>query len=267
MMNTAFQLGGGALTSNRATFSLFIKKVFHQVKSFFKRENKNFAFTLAETLIVMGIIGVVAALTIPNLNASTGEAEKVAKVKKNYAVLNEALSRAVVKYGPVRTWFVNDGDDNEKMSKRFADRISEFLKLTKPVEKNDNDDYTFTLADGTSVYIDYFGDNGPCSHTSVQARHLGDLMIDIDGDKGKSIEGIDKFAFDITNIGLVPQGGFGWDGNCDCAYWCCSPLYKKYDGGEEYYYYGAALWVITHGNMDYLKCGADLDWDTKTSCK
>ena len=31
----------------------------------------NFAFTLAETLIVMGIIGVVAALTLPNLNSST----------------------------------------------------------------------------------------------------------------------------------------------------------------------------------------------------
>jgi len=30
---------------------------------------KNLAFTLAETLIVMGIIGVVAALTLPNLNS------------------------------------------------------------------------------------------------------------------------------------------------------------------------------------------------------
>ena len=30
---------------------------------------KSLAFTLAEILIVMGIIGVVAALTIPNLNS------------------------------------------------------------------------------------------------------------------------------------------------------------------------------------------------------
>lgn len=42
-----------------------------------------FAFTLAETLIVMGIIGVVAALTIPNLNSSTADKEKVAKLKKS----------------------------------------------------------------------------------------------------------------------------------------------------------------------------------------
>ena len=40
---------------------------------------KAIAFTLAETLVVMGIIGVVAALTIPNLNQYTGAREKVAK--------------------------------------------------------------------------------------------------------------------------------------------------------------------------------------------
>ena len=45
-----------------------------------------------------------------------------------------------------------------------------------------------------------------------------------------------------------------------------SPYYHKRDDGTEDYY-GGTLWVITHGNMDYLKCGADLDWDTKTSCR
>ena len=45
---------------------------------------KKIAFTLAETLIVMGIIGVVSALTIPNLNSATADKEKVAKVKKIY---------------------------------------------------------------------------------------------------------------------------------------------------------------------------------------
>ena len=65
-MNTGFQPWGGGKTSSRTTFSLPVNKLFHQIKSFFKRENKHFAFTLAETLIVMGVIGIVAALTIPN---------------------------------------------------------------------------------------------------------------------------------------------------------------------------------------------------------
>lgn len=34
------------------------------------------AFTLAETLIVMGIIGVVATLTVPNLSSSTAIRKK-----------------------------------------------------------------------------------------------------------------------------------------------------------------------------------------------
>lgn len=60
-----------------------------------------FAFTLAETLIVMGIIGVVAALTIPNLNSSTADKEKVAKLKKVYSNLEDAVGRAEAVYGPM----------------------------------------------------------------------------------------------------------------------------------------------------------------------
>ena len=29
----------------------------------------------------------------------------------------------------------------------------------------------------------------------------------------------------------------------------------------------AAYWIIKNGNMDYLKCKDELDWETKTSCK
>ena len=61
---------------------------------------KLLAFTLAETLIVMGIIGVIAALTIPNLNQSTGNREKIAKVKKIYSNLEDALGRVTATYGP-----------------------------------------------------------------------------------------------------------------------------------------------------------------------
>ena len=92
--------------------------------------NKTLAFTLAETLIVMGIIGVVAALTLPNLNSSTGDKEKVAKVKKIYSNLNDALGRAVAVYGPISEWTQNDTSSDAK-SKRVADRLTEFMKISK----------------------------------------------------------------------------------------------------------------------------------------
>ena len=70
----------------------------------------------------MGIIGVVAALTIPNLNSSTADKERVAKVKKIYQNLDEAQSRAVATYGPMKTWFVSD-TSKKVATNKYADRI------------------------------------------------------------------------------------------------------------------------------------------------
>ena len=93
-------------------------KIPHQVRDNIKGQifqpfkpltiRKAFAFTLAETLIVMGIIGVVAALTIPNLNSSTADKEKVAKLKKVYSNLQDAFGRAEAVYGPYNEWFQTD---------------------------------------------------------------------------------------------------------------------------------------------------------------
>lgn len=50
-----------------------------------------FAFTLAEVLITLGVIGVVAAMTIPNLMAKISEKRYQTAYRKAYSVLNQAL--------------------------------------------------------------------------------------------------------------------------------------------------------------------------------
>lgn len=97
-------------------------QIFHPFKPLTIR--KAFAFTLAETLIVMGIIGVVAALTIPNLNSSTANKEKVAKVKKVYQNLTDAYGRMNAVYGRIDEWTTHN-------STIFGDRLSEFMKTSK----------------------------------------------------------------------------------------------------------------------------------------
>ena len=206
---------------------------------------KAIAFTLAETLVVMGIIGVVAALTIPNLNQSTGDREKVAKVKKIYSNLEDAFGRAVAVYGPYDTWLNGLSTDEEK-ALRIGQRITEFMKLSKDcgiaeysssciVQGHSGDNYHVLLADGTGMAI----------------RWYGDIMVDIDGpNKGKNRDGVgfDQFEFELTNDGVIPMG-------CGTDFDAC--------------------WVIQMGNMDYLKkdsqgkCpnGKKLDWTTNTSCK
>ena len=52
--------------------------------------NKKFGFTLAEVLITLGIIGVVAAMTIPTLIANTNSAKFRSQFKKTISTLNQA---------------------------------------------------------------------------------------------------------------------------------------------------------------------------------
>ncbi len=59
---------------------------------------KRFGFTLAEVLITLGIIGVVAAMTIPTLIANTNSAKFRAQFKKTLSTLNQAGLMAQAQY-------------------------------------------------------------------------------------------------------------------------------------------------------------------------
>ena len=209
----------------------------------------------------MGIIGVVAALTLPNLNSSTGDKEKVAKVKKIYSNLEDAYGRATAVYGPIDEWFKNDTTAEQK-NKRFGERMTEFMKVSKTCgtsagcfssaplllfdgqQEYSNDlsnlqsykFYMYILADGTSIAFNH--------------QHLClFISIDIDGpNKGKNQDGVDRFGFFIIDGELSPGG--------------MSSLTGAFDDSYDIYW-----WVIQNDNMDYLKCASELNWQTKTSCK
>ena len=62
--------------------------------SFFKK-----AFTLSEVLITLGIIGMVAALTMPAVIANYQKQETVSRLQKVYSVLSQAVKRAELSEG------------------------------------------------------------------------------------------------------------------------------------------------------------------------
>ena len=231
---------------------------------------KILAFTLAETLVVIGIIGIVSALTLPNLNSSTGDKEKVAKLKKIYRDLDQAYGMAKTKYGPIQTWFTND-ITNAARTTRFGQRLTEFMKVSKNcgigsgcwstaplLESNgskweDNayqeisDHYFVTLADGTALAMDlWYYDN---------AFSSGRIRVDIDGPKkGQTRIGSDIFnftiGFDGTNNLSPSAGNYEENGPFDTS------------SSENY-----AKWVIEFENLDYLKCADKLNWQTQITCK
>ena len=59
-----------------------------------KRKN---GFTLAEVLITIGIIGIVAAMTLPAVIGNYKKQEVVSRLKKFYVTLNQALLMSVPK--------------------------------------------------------------------------------------------------------------------------------------------------------------------------
>ena len=221
---------------------------------------KKRAFTLAETLIVMGIIGVVAALTLPNLNSSTGEKEKVVKFQKIYSNLQDAIGRAEAVYGPYDEWFVNDGNDSDKVNKRAFDRITEFMKYSKVCTVND----ACTLFDtGTSE-----GQRAQHAIVLPDGATVGfeswtwgcEIYIDSDGtNKGPNKHGQDYFRLTYDSKTKTFDSGI-----------------SEHTNGINSHTAVSSDWILRHGNMDYLKVGNDgkcpdgktiLDWTTNTTCK
>lgn len=237
---------------------LNMKKYF---KSFFSS-----AFTLAETLIVIGVIGIVAALTLPNLNSSTGDKEKVTKVKKIYSSISEAFDRAQAIYGDYDTWFLDlqGDDDNAKRAERFAKRITEFMKLSKDCGfgtgcfasnssfEKDTSSYKVITADGMSI--------------SFRQPWYTDIFVDIDGpNKGKCSNGYDIFEFEIFD-------------DIDYVIALNSDRYSGPSASECLFQMRACAsgWIIQNENLDYLKADSNgkclenpsitLNWTTNTSC-
>ena len=78
-------------------------------------------FTLAEVLITLGIIGVVASMTLPSLIQKNKDKELISRVKKTYSVLNNALIAAQSGSGVVgdNSVIFNPQDDNFAVAKNL----------------------------------------------------------------------------------------------------------------------------------------------------
>ena len=228
------------------------------------------AFTLAETLIVMGIIGVVAALTLPNLNSSTGDKEKVVKLQKIYSNLNDAMGRAIAVYGPYNEWGLTVSN-----SEKFLDRLSDFLKISKNCGSGDsscidmdnikslNPSTGLQMAGGFSGVFMYKKSFILADGVSLTTTPT-EIVVDIDGpNKGANTWGKDFFQFTVdADTGEIFP--YGYNDLTDT-----NILNRCVKVGT---YCGA--WIIQYGNADYLKvdssgkCANDKVLSTtNTSCK
>ena len=103
------------------------------------------AFTLAEVLITLGIIGVVAALTIPTLMANHRKHVVETKLAKIYSVMNQAITMTNAEYGEASNWIIDCGLSNnisctqDNVKDWFMSTIGKNLDVVK-IENNPNDE-------------------------------------------------------------------------------------------------------------------------------
>ena len=107
--------------------------------------SKALAFTLAEVLITLAIIGVVAAMTIPNLMANNAKTEQVVALKSVYSDISQALKLMMVDEGVskvsdtnILTWdWVEDYTVvQQRAGEQFLKKYFKYVKLSLCVIKN-----------------------------------------------------------------------------------------------------------------------------------
>lgn len=223
-------------------------------------------FTLAEILITLGIIGVVAAMTMPTLIQKQQDKEAVVKVKRAYNILSNAYAHFSIENNVknIDTSFSEEGATN--VFKIFEP----YLHIAKDCGTTDttcNTAYTnqnyykILLNDGTGLIFrgrdssTYSNKDNP--ELNYGFSHSFQIFVDINGPKSPNRWGYDIFEFDEHGGKIVPCGAPSVAG---------MPVFEHHCAKKNSSHYACAAWIVLNENRDYLHC-EDLSWNGKKKCK
>ena len=159
-------------------------------------------FTLAEVLVTLAIIGVVAAITIPTLIEDTNKDKYKVDIKKTTSILNQALMTTSIDGATIPT--------TGETGAALVTLLSPSLNTLKINAAGD----TIWLADGTKVT--FVGSNGCALITNAAPFTAAGTqcyaVVDVNGDKGpnKGSTGTifkDIYVLGVSANGVVPAGG------------------------------------------------------------
>ena len=183
-------------------------------------------FTLAEVLITLVIIGVIASMTIPTLINKTNNHELVSRLKKSYSTLTQVTNKIIAEEGNPRAdigGWATSAEVAYNMYKRHLGLIKEctngvqgcFAGYYKPLNgtvanstfDTVSNSYRFIMADGAEFYVSQGSLSSDCTHSANGSSHeCFRIVIDVNGQKKPNTVGRDVFAFGLKEEGLVPVG-------------------------------------------------------------
>lgn len=185
---------------------------------------KNKAFTLAEVLITLAIIGVIAAISVPSLIQKTNQAELKTAWKKTFAMLSQGYDNQLFdKGGNISTAgftnysvFFNDFSNYYKGIKKCTDSRVEGCWVDSPTSWFWNTDKYLGLILNNGSFI-ILGQVNPASTSfpsyngtaGIPPLTISDFEVDVNGAKGPNTTGKDIFRIWIQPDQLLPAGGQG----------------------------------------------------------
>jgi len=229
--------------------------------------NKKFAVTLVEILLTIGIIGVVATLTIPTLVRNMQDAQCRTALKKTYAIIANATNKMQYDYGglPWTAVAKQDGTETTNMfnvynsylnftqteyigcaaytGPLFAPAYSNYKSTSASTVAMNVNSYHCTarggmLNDGVSLFFQSLpGGLGSTINGNVV---YVEIRVDVNGPNPPNMFGRDYFYLLVLKntegvLSVVPAGIQGSPGRRydNCLYWGANPY--GYDGGCTYY--------------------------------
>ena len=193
----------------------FTDKVFSRFTSHYSL--KSAAFTLAEVLVTLGIIGVVSAMTVPTLMQNYQRQSYVTQLHKVYNEMSQGFQQMMTDRNALNlkeTGLLNTTEQATETFKNYLKVVqdcgnnfspcfaSEYHSTTgssiKTVEANWWSS-SFVLADGAAI-----GLHGLIDYSAGNVNYpYGYMYVDINGAKGPNIAGRDFFLFYYFNDGTL----------------------------------------------------------------
>ena len=184
------------------------------------------AFTLYEVLIVLVILGVVAAFTIPVVLKEKDKKETITRLQKSYTVFQQSVRMAEIDNGENINWVQGTFGDAVSTRKYFDTYWAPYLRIATYCDTAQACGYKtgqFYAIDGVPAWTVETNAN----QTSVLLQDGSVVIvasntwinIDINGGKGPNVFGKDLFAYKLQNGKLYPDGHSYTDG---VVTWYCS---------------------------------------------
>ena len=178
-------------------------------------------------LLTLGI-GVVAAITIPNLVQNSQNRELVSGLKKTYNTLTNGFKQSEVLLGKTT--------DIPYLTEREISGTTEREKyisyLTYDIKTMDNCEYDICLPDGQTITVGEIDTSctTQASGSAWQLKHTcAILQVDVNGRKNPNKDAKDRYELAMTRYGIYPLGDKSDCSGLDCSAYTLANN-KIYDG-------------------------------------